>query len=174
MRLGREVIAGFVAAAFVSTSGLARAAPVEPLAPPSSSIGSLTYVTGPDHLAALTVDDDPLHQRALAVSSRVKIGTGVLMGSAVVGALIVVGAATIFQHHDCTTPSVPPGFTMPVSSICQSETNKPLAAIGIFTMALGGTVGLSMMPSASAWYGIINDWNARHPERTLLVASNHP
>jgi hypothetical protein len=176
MRLGRQVIAGFVAAALASKSGLARAAPVEPLAPPSpppSAVGSLTYVTGPDHLAALTIDDDPLHKRALAVASKVKVGMGVLMGSAVVGALIIVGAATVFQQTECTMPSAPPGFTLPVSSICQSQTNGLLAAGGALTMVIGGATGLALMPAQTEWYDIINQWNARHPERTLLVAPSH-
>ena len=43
---------------------------------------------------------------------------------------------------------------------------------GMFTMVIGGTAGLALMPPQREWYDIINEWNARPPERTLLVASD--
>lgn len=173
MRRGPRVIAGLLAAALASAPGLARATPVEPLTPPSPgprAIGSLTYVTGFHQLAALTVDDDPLHQRVLAAQSRVWTGASVLIASTIVGALLVVGSATVLKQTECTTPSVPAGFNLPVDPICHSQPNMLVMAGGMLTMAIGGGTGVVMMRSQTEWYDIINEWNARHPERTLLVA----
>jgi len=172
MRLRGQVIVEFLLAAFVLAPLRARAEVVQPLVPPggtASSVGSLIYVTSPRHLAELTREDDPLHQRAVAVANRGTLGAGVLMGSAALGALIIVGAATIFTKTECITPRVPPGFDMPVSPICQSATNRPLFTMGILTVAIGGATGLLLMATQGNWYDIINEWNTRHPDRTLLV-----
>ena len=163
---------GFLLVALVLVPPRARAEVVEPLAPrgsPASSVGSLIYVTSPRHLAQITQEDSLLHPRAVDLANRANLGAGVLMGSAALGALIVVGAATVFKKTECTTPAVPPGFDLPVTPICQSNVNTPLAAAGMFTMVIGGSAGLLIAPSQFDWYGIINEWNTRHPDRTLLV-----
>ena len=161
-----------VLTAFVLAPLRARAEVVQPLAPPggtASSVGSLIYVTSPRHLAHLTQEDSLLHPRAVAMANRATIGSAVLMGSAALGALIIVGAATIFTKTDCITPRVPPGFDMPVSPICQSATNRPLFTAGILTVAIGGATGMLLLATQPSWYDIINEWNTRHPDRTLLV-----
>jgi hypothetical protein len=63
----------FLLAAFVLAPLRARAEVVQPIAPPGgtrSSIGSLIYVTSARQLAQLTREDDPLHQRAVAIANR--------------------------------------------------------------------------------------------------------
>lgn len=164
MRYAGKVIVSFVAAVFVSAPVLARAAAIEPLAPPGGpppAVGSLTYVKDLNHLAAITSTDSALHPRALALGRKVKIGAGVLMGSAALGALIVVGAATIFAQDDC--------FGSP--PVCNSSPNGAVAGVGLFTMVAGGLAGLLMMPQRGDLLDLINEWNARHPERTLLLDS---
>lgn len=175
MRFRGQVI-GWLVAAVLLAPLRARATVVEPLPPPGgtgSSVGSLTYVTSLDDLARLTRDDDVLHPRALAFARDVKIGAGVMMGGVALGALMVVGAATVFQQNECITPSVPPGFDLEVMPICQSHVNHPMWIAGMFTTVIGGLTGLMLMPSQTEWYDIINDWNARHPDRTLLVVPSH-
>jgi hypothetical protein len=172
MRLRGQVILVLLLAALVFAPLRARAEAVQPLAPPSgtaSSVGSLIYVTSPRHLANITREDSLLHPRAVALANRANLGAGVLMGSAALGALIVASAATIFKTTECTSPAVPPGFDLPVSPICQSNVNMPLAAAGMFTMVIGGSAGLLIAPNNIEWYEIINEWNTRHPDRTLLV-----
>jgi hypothetical protein len=172
MRIRGQVIAGFLLVVLVLVPLRARAEVVEPLAPPgrpASAVGSLIYVTSPGHLAQITQEDSLLHPRAVALANRANLGAGVLIGSAALGALIVAGAATLFKKTECTTPAVPPGFDLPVTPICQSNVNMPLAAAGMFTMVIGGSAGLLIAPSQLDWYGIINEWNTRHPDRTLLV-----
>ena len=173
MRIRGLVIGCFAAAAVVSVPPRARATVVEPLPPPArtaSSVGSLTYVMSPAHLARLTQEDDLLHPRALAFANRVHLGAGVMMGGVALGALIIVGAATVFEQNECFTPAVPAGFNLPVSPICQSHTNHTMAIAGMFTAAVLGFTGLLLMPSQTEWYDIINEWNSRHPDRSLLVA----
>jgi hypothetical protein len=96
-----------------------------------------------------------------------------MMGGIALGALIVVGAATVFQQNECITPSVPPGFTLEVMPICQSTVNQPMVIAGLLTSVIGGLTGLMLMPPQTEWYDIINDWNVRHPDRTLLVVPSH-
>jgi hypothetical protein len=167
MRVRGHVVAWFGVAACVSAPLQLRAQVVEPLAPPgrtASSVGSLTYVLGPDHLVELTRDDDVLHQRALSWSRRFKIGGGVMMGSLALGALVIVGAATVFSQTECLGNSLG-------GQVCQSgHMNVPLFAAGLLTAVIGGSVGVALMPSSVEGYDIVNDWNARHPDRTLLVA----
>jgi len=173
MRLRGLVIGWFAAAAVVWAPPRARATVVEPLSPPArtaSSVGSLTYVMSPAHLARLTRDDDLLHPRALAFANRFNLGAGVMMGGVALGALIIVGAATVFTQNECFAPAVPAGYDGPVSPICQSQTNHAMAIGGLFTSAVLGLTGLMLLPSQTEWYDIINEWNARHPERSLLVA----
>ena len=173
MRVRGNVVAWLVVVGFVSAPLRLRAEVVEPLAPPgrtASSVGSLTYVLGPDHLVELTRDDDVLHQRALSWSRRSKISAAVMMGSLALGALVIVGAATVFSQTDCFGNS-------PGGQVCQSgRMNVPRGAAGLLTAAIGGTVGMVLMANSGDGYDIVNDWNARHPDRTLLVAgrrSNH-
>jgi hypothetical protein len=167
MRVRGNVVAWLVVAACVSAPLQLRAEVVEPLAPPvrrASSVGSLTYVVGPDHLAQLTRDDDVLHQRALSWSRRSKISGAVMMGSLAVGALVIIGAATVFSQTECHGNSLG-------GQVCQSgRPNVSLFAAGLLTAVIGGSVGAALMPSAVEGYDIVNDWNARHPDRTLLVA----
>src|SRR5262245_16168449 len=106
MRLRGQVIVVILLAAFVLAPLRAHAEVVEPIAPPggtASSAGSLIYVTSPSHLASLTREDAPLHQRAVAVANRAKFSAGVLMGSLALGALLIVGAGTIFTKTECIT-----------------------------------------------------------------------
>jgi len=155
----------------------ARAAPVEPLpaaaAAATPSVGSLTYVKSLGHLEEITSRDSLLHPRALALTSRIYLGTGVMMGSVALGALIIAAAATMFTQTECITPSTPPGFDLPVSPICQSHTNETMAVAGVVTGIVGGFTGLMLMPSPYEAYDIINQWNARHPEQTLLLPPSH-
>src|SRR5687767_11052244 len=98
------VIGWFAAAAVFLAPPQARATVVEPLPPPArtaSPVGSLTYVMSPAHLARLTRDDDLLHPRALAFANRFSLGAGVMMGGVALGALIIVGAATVFTQNEC-------------------------------------------------------------------------
>jgi len=168
MRIRGKVIVGIAAAACLSAPMRARAAPVEPLPPPGGtapSVGSLTYVTGPYHLEQLTREDDLLHPRALSLARRVKIGAGVMMGGVALSALMIVGAATVFSQTECST-TVLHGYA------CESgRPNTILAVAGMLTGVLVGGVGIALAPSQLEWYEIINAWNARHPDRTLLVAS---
>jgi hypothetical protein len=167
MRLRGQVIVGIAAAACLSAPMRARAAPVEPLPPPGgtvSPLGSLIYVTGPDHLERITRDDDLLHPRALSLARRVKIGTGVMIGGVALGALMIAGAATVFSRTECA--GNPLG-----GQVCQSgHVNANLAAAGLLTGVIVGSVGVALGPSQSDWYDIINEWNSRHPDRSLLVA----
>lgn len=147
--------------------------PVEPLSPPARaapSVGSLTYVMSPAHLAQLTEDDDLLHRRAVAFANRSRLGAGVMMGGLAVGALLFVGAATVFTHDECFTPNVPAGYDGPVSPICQSHVNQGMLIGGLLTSAISGLTGMLLLLHQAEWYAIINDWNSRHPDRTLLVA----
>lgn len=146
---------------------------MEPLSPPpraAPSVGSLTYVLSPAHLARLTQDDDLVHPRALALVNRSRLGAGVMMGGLALGALIIVGASTVFTQNECFTPAVPPGYDGPVSPICQSHANHAMAIAGMFTSAILGLTGVLLLPHQAEWYDIINDWNSRHPDRTLVVA----
>ncbi|HXT99840.1 MAG TPA: hypothetical protein VN903_02540 [Polyangia bacterium] len=168
----------FLTAALLAAPLRARAAEpaVEPLPPAATappSVGSLTYVKSLGHLEEITSRDNLLHPRALALSHRVYLGTGVMMGSVAAGALIIVAAATMFQQTECITPSTPPGFDLPVSPICQSHTNETMAVAGMVTGIVGGLTGLLLMPSQGEAYDIINEWNARHPEQTLLIPPSH-
>ena len=166
MRVRGNVVAWLAVAACVSAPLQLRAEVVQPLAPPggtASSVGSLTYVLGPDHLAQLTRDDDVFHQRALSWSRRSKISAGVMMGSLALGALVIIGAATVFSQTECHGNSLG-------GQVCQSgRPNVPLFAAGLLTAVIGGSVGVALMPNPVAWYDIINEWNARHPDRTLLI-----
>jgi hypothetical protein len=168
MRLRGQVIVGIAAAACLFAPMQARAAPVDPLPPPGgtvpSPVGSMTYLTGPDHLAQITREDDLLHPRALSLARRVKIGTGVMMGGVALGALMIAGAASIFSQTECTDN--PLG-----GRVCQSgHVNASLAAAGLLTGIVVGSVGVALGPSQTDWYDIINEWNSRHPDRSLLVA----
>jgi hypothetical protein len=96
----------------------------------------------------------------------------VMMGSVALGALIVVGAATVFTQTECVTPSVPPGFDLTVRPLCQSHTNDAMAMTGILTAIVGGITGFLLLPHQTDGYRIINDWNSRHPERSLLIATS--
>jgi hypothetical protein len=174
MRHRGKVIAALIVMAVLFSAVPGRAHVVEPLPSerqPAAAVGSLTYVLGPDHLAELVSGDDLLHPRALAFARRAKVGTGVMMGGVALGAAIVVGAATMFTQNECVMPAVPEGFTLPVSPICQSHTNEAMALAGIITAVVGGVTGVLLMPSTTDGYEIVNAWNARHPERSLLVAS---
>ena len=165
MRRIGKVIVSIVAVALVSAPMLARAATVEPLVSPGGpppGVGSLTYVKDLDHLAAITSPDSALHLRAIELEHKVNIGMGVLMGGAALGALIVVGAATVFTQEDCIG-SQPP--------LCQSRPNGALAGVGLFTMVAGGLAGLLIMPHRGDLLDIVNEWNTRHPEQTLLLDS---
>jgi len=44
---------------------------------------------------------------------------------------------------------------------------------GVVTGIVGGFTGLMLMPSPYEAYDIINQWNARHPEQTLLLPPSH-
>jgi len=172
MRL-RGLVIGWFAAAAVSVPPEARATVVEPLPPPARtapSVGSLTYVMSPAHLARLTQGDDLLHPRALAFANRFNLGAGVMMGGVALGGLIIVGAATVFTQNECFTPAVPAGYDRPVSPICQTQPNYAMAIAGMFTAAVLGFTGLLLLPSQTEWYDIINEWNSRHSDRSLLVA----
>jgi hypothetical protein len=167
MRCTGKVIGALVAVVFVSAPVLARASAVEPLAPPGgppAGVGSLTYVKDLDHLAAITSPDSALHLRTVELERKGNIGMGVLMGSAALGALIVVGAATVFTQEECIGASPP---------LCQSRPNGALAGVGLFTMVAGGLAGLMIMPHRGDLLDIVNEWNARHPEQTLLLDSPH-
>jgi hypothetical protein len=173
MQLRGRVIGWFASAAVISAPLQTRATDVEPLPPPgrtASSAGSLTYVMSPAHLARLTRDDDLLHPRALALANRFSLGAGVMMGGVALGALIVVGAATLFTQNECFTAAVPAGYDRPVSPICDSQTNHAMATAGLLMSTVLGLTGLLLLPSQTEWYDIINEWNARHPDRSLLVA----
>ena len=159
---------GIAAVACLSAPMRARAAPVEPLPQPGgtapSSVGSLIYLTGPDHLARVTREDDLLHPRALSLARRAKIGTGVMLGGVALGALMIAGAASVFSQTECV--GNPLG-----GQVCQSgHVNANLAAAGLLTGVIVGSVGVALGPSQSDWYDIINEWNSRHPDRSLLVA----
>jgi hypothetical protein len=167
MRLRGQVIVGIAAAACLSAPMRARAAPVEPLPPPdgtvSSPVGSLIYVTSPAHLAHITREDSLLHPRAVSLARRARIGVGVMMGGVALGALMIAGAATVFSQTECSS-------TVLYGQACQSgQINENLAVAGLLTAVLVGGVGIALAPSQLEWYDIINAWNSRHPDRTLLV-----
>jgi len=162
------VIAGIVAVACLSAPLGARAAPVEPLPPqggPPAPVGSLTYVTGLGHLEQITREDDLLHPRVLSINRRIKVAVGVGFGGVVLGALMIAAAGTVFSQTECST-------TVLGNQVCGSgHINVDLAAAGFLTGVLLGGIGVALAPSQVEWYEIINAWNARHPDRTLLVAT---
>src|SRR6185503_18950323 len=150
MRLRVQVMVSLLTGALLGAPLQARAAPVEPLPAPAAappSVGSLTYVKSLGHLEEITSRDSLLHPRALALTSRIYLGTGVMMGSVALGALIIAAAATMFTQTECITPSTPPGFDLPVSPVCQAHTNDRLAIAGMVTGIVGGVTGLLLMPS---------------------------
>lgn len=159
---------GIAVAACLSAPMRARAAPVEPLPSPggassSPAVGSLIYVTSPAHLAEITRDDSLLHPRAASLDRRARIGLGVTMGGVALGALMIAGAATVFSQTECSN-------TVLYGPACESgQINANLAVAGLLTAVLVGGVGIALVPSQLEWYDIINAWNSRHPDRTLLV-----
>lgn len=162
------MIAGIVAAACLSAPLAARADPVEPLLPqsaPPAQVGSLTYVTGLGHLERITREDDLLHPRVLSINRRIKVAAGVGFGGVALGALIIAAAGTIFSHTDCNTS------VLGNRTCASGHINVDLAAAGFLTGVLLGGIGVALAPSQVEWYEIINAWNTRHPDRTLLVAN---
>ncbi len=133
-------------------------APVQPLS--TSTARPLFLVRNARELAGQVKDDSLLAQRANdhVSSQHAQIAA---IGIASAAALVTASLGLVFTENQC----VGSGSTQ----LCQQTPNFTFLAVGGAMFLAGGITALALSPTEEL-VGIVNDWNARHPNRPLALA----
>ena len=168
------VIFGFMAAAaampvepaatLVQPLPVGQPAPVQAVAYPAPVL----YIKNIDHLAEVVKSDDLLHARTKALVAERNQGLTVVIVSLAVGAALMVAGLTAFANEECT-PSVAGG-----SPHCMTMPSFPVMAGGVLVAGIGTMIGAAMGPSRHTQIDVVNEWNARHADRPIMLDAPRP
>jgi len=141
--------------AFVEEKGLTLPPPAsdDPDDDDSTSNSDRTYVLGLDQLSELVRSDATVRPLAERLQVMDSAGTGIMVGSALVGVGLMILSISALSSHDCA------------ASLC--GTNK-LALFGGGGLAiLGPLIGRAIVPGRDDVQSVARKWNARHPDGEL-------
>jgi hypothetical protein len=76
-----------------------------------------------------------------------------------IGAFVLIGSLTFLAHHECD----------PATGACGYSTNWQLFSLGASAMIAGTAVGFTILPRRIDTRGVVDLWNARHPDEPLTL-----
>jgi hypothetical protein len=121
---------------------------------------AIVYVKDLDHLAELVKEDNVVHPKAASLAARQSAAMGLMIGGAVLGALIAVAGMTVLTTETCGQ-----GFT----GYCTTNYNMGAVYGGVAIMGLTPIIGLAMRPSRNDLLDVVNEWNSRHTDRPFTL-----
>jgi hypothetical protein len=136
---------------------------VEPLAPaaPRAAAPPKTRldVEDLDALAKAVEPDALVEPVARHLATKRKRGIATMVTGTMIGALVLVGSVTFLAHHDCSS----------ATESCSYSTNWPLLFLGAGTMGASTAIGFALIPRRADTRGVVDLWNARHPDERLTL-----
>ena len=126
------------------------------------------YIKNLEHLAEVVKADEVVHARTKALVAGGNRGLAVLLASMVVGTAMVVTGVTAFVNEECS-----PGL-LGGAPRCTTRPNNGLVVGGAVVAGIGTMIGVAMGPHRHDMIDVVNDWNARHADRPIMLDAPRP
>jgi hypothetical protein len=167
------VVMSVFAASAAATPAETGATLVQPLptgqaAPAIAYPAPVLYIKNIDHLAEVVKADEVIHARTKALVAGRNRGLAVLLASVVAGTALVVASLTVFENQECS-PDLLGGAPR-----CTTMPNIGLLTGGAVVAGIGTLIGVAMGPHRNDMIDVVNDWNARHADRPIMLDAPRP
>jgi hypothetical protein len=121
-----------------------------------------------DHLEEVVESDNLLHARTKVLVRSRNNALWLAFGGLVAGTALMIAGLTVYADVDC--------YSIPFGDVWGCMTRPSLGALaGGAAIAVLGLVGaVALDPPRHDQIDVVNDWNARHPDRPIALRPRRP